>query len=931
MIWQRNLGSGTTNATGDANGDGRVDAADLRAWKQIAISSFTPAGTPLVYPGRPVITSNGTAGTVNTISVPVVSGVRIDDVPTYRDEIVEVRGTQSLNLAGGYRLAGPGNTLNSFLPAGATLTINGIVLEEDTETTEPITNRSLSINTSGAALGRVEIPGVISGGGSITLGHTGTNSPIATFVLSGNNTFLGRTTLNRGTLVLDSDTALGNHDGPGDDAADLKEGNPSNHAGFNLVSTSDTRKISVEHQLAQFSTIAGEHSLEWAGVTAQTNSRGFINLLPAGKVFLHSGNIYGVTGTDTTRNITFDGSGKTVVTGLLSHKRYNINNTESTSGVPANSEDPDTTGVVTSLVKDGSGALELNGGATYTGATTVNGGNLHYGVFNDDVATSAININFGAVGASSFVSTGVPDTLQTNQFFLARISTTSTGGIEIPASESGVTYDFTAGLLGIISDSGAKLSLAAPDTGLNFTGAIVPHSATFRLGGGSGTLTLPNAQLTGSNSLEVTNGGVVQLNGANTYTGTTSVLAKYTSSRTAAALLNVGSATGGASTITNAATNRVYGGTVLAVGNLQNGGVPSSLGSSSSLASNLVIQGSTLRYTGAGASSDRLFTVGTGGATIEASGTGAVNFTNTGALAMDEAETRDGTTATNANVTDLASTADLVVGMPVSGTNVPANATIANITGPTSFTLSANGTAAGTSSLTFGSVARTLTLGGTNAGNNTLRPNIVNGGAATNVAKTGSGTWILTGTNTYTGTTTVSDGTLLVNGANSGGGAVTVAAGATLGGTGSITGAITVNGTLAAGASAGTLTVTGGVTFNAGSTTIVEIGGTGATQFDQLNMTGALVAGGTFDVDLIGGFTPSIGNSFDVFDFGSASGAFTLSLPGLGPGMAWNTSALLTTGTISVVAGLGVVPEPTALALIAVGLLAARPIRRRCR
>jgi hypothetical protein len=33
VIWQKNLGTGTSNGTGDANGSGAVDAADLAVWK----------------------------------------------------------------------------------------------------------------------------------------------------------------------------------------------------------------------------------------------------------------------------------------------------------------------------------------------------------------------------------------------------------------------------------------------------------------------------------------------------------------------------------------------------------------------------------------------------------------------------------------------------------------------------------------------------------------------------------------------------------------------------------------------------------------------------------------------------------------------------------------------------------------------------------
>ena len=50
--------------------------------------------------------------------------------------------------------------------------------------------------------------------------------------------------------------------------------------------------------------------------------------------------------------------------------------------------------------------------------------------------------------------------------------------------------------------------------------------------------------------------------------------------------------------------------------------------------------------------------------------------------------------------------------------------------------------------------ARTLTLTGSNANDNTLAAVIGDNGGATSVTKAGSGVWVLSGTNTYTGVTT---------------------------------------------------------------------------------------------------------------------------------------------------------------------------------
>ena len=167
----------------------------------------------------------------------------------------------------------------------------------------------------------------------------------------------------------------------------------------------------------------------------------------------------------------------------------------------------------------------------------------------------------------------------------------------------------------------------------------------------------------------------------------------------------LGAATQGSTTVPLAIpTNTTDTGTTGAVNTTLTFGFANPLGISTNAASNFVLDGGTLQYTGAAASTDRLFTVGAAEAgctcTLDASGTGALNFTNTGAIAY--------------------------------GT-----------TGQT----------------------RTLGLTGTNTGANTLAPSIANNGAgAVSLTKTGVGSWTLTGNNTYTGTTTVSGGILTAAG-----------------------------------------------------------------------------------------------------------------------------------------------------------------------
>ena len=186
-------------------------------------------------------------------------------------------------------------------------------------------------------------------------------------------------------------------------------------------------------------------------------------------------------------------------------------------------------------------------------------------------------------------------------------------------------------------------------------------------------------------------------------------------------------------------------------------------------------------------------------------------------------------------------------------------------------------------------VNTTWSIGGRNS-SSTFAGQIKDAGVTT-IIKTGTGTWTLTGNNSFSGGMVVNGGTLLVNnavGSGTGGGAVDVQAGATLGGSGTIAGSVSIedDAFFAPGTtSIGTLTISNLLDLSPNSTTVIQVNKSAATN-DVANVASVNYDGQLMVTNLGGTLAP--GDAFQIFDAGSYTGDFAAILGSPGPRLAWD-------------------------------------------
>jgi len=834
-------------------------------------------------------------------------------------------GTGTVTFSGG-----TGNTVNTYVNEGtvnitgkwsgattsSTTTISGGVLSLQNATTAAINNGTVTVQGTGTL---TETAGINITGATTSLV---VNGPSATANLLANS-YGGATTLTLGTVNVGNKAAFGTS------AVAMK--------GATVSATTDLVGVGVNAIANTFTLnatsgasgttvyFAGSKNLEFSGPGSMPNvSQTLNNSMTSTGSLIFSGAFN--LGNNT---LTLVGTGKTAISGDIAGG-----------------------GTAGKIINQAAGTLTLSGNNSYTGVTQASAGvlllnsaNALPGGIGVAGGLSNLTLSNGVVGLGNGdftrgLGTGV------TQVQWAANSTGGGGGgfaafganrtVNLGGASAAVTWATS----NFVSD-GYDLILGAPDADftLDFQNPINLNNVlrTVQVDNGSAVI---DARLSGvisnaTGGLVKTGAGNLELTGANTYGGNNRVQAgtlSFNSGNTSAngtqalginttVYLGVASASSGTLSYTGAGAGTL----AKAVNIIGNGGdtIQNSGGGLLTLSGTLTKNGTVMTLKGG---SNGINVTGT----IAGSAPGSDLIIDGGLTTLSAANTYNGPTyiingatltANAANALPAGNRTAVYMDQTGSGTStlaLGANQTIASLTGASSSAVNLN--------------ANTLTIG-TGAGSTTFSGNIT--GAGGSLVKDDASTQILGGTNTYTGTTTVSAGTLLISGNTASAFSVTggSAASAVLGGTGTISGTVTFSsatgGILSAGGTGtiGTLT-TGAVSASLASNIKMELGATYPT-YDILKTSGLNADNFTLDVSNLGGMTFANGQSFVIFQTQAGApltltGNFTaVNLPGLTGGLIWDQAALISAGTLNVV------PEPSTWVLLAFSLMTVMILRRR--
>ncbi len=779
-----------------------------------------------------------------------------------------------------------------------------------------LSNSATSKTVTFTGAGNIVVNSTIFNGGNATVNATASSITVTSTgstTLSGNNTYGGLTTMNNvgGTLTLS-----GNNSGAAGGVT-LTAGTLNiNHAsalGTGALTISANATINNTSGAAVINAANQSWTLTDGLTFGTANSTSANNLdLGTGNVTISASRAITFAGTNSTLsmgfgNITSASSGRTLTangagnTLLLRGLSLSQNGTVAVSATLAGSANIRIDGAIVpgsafahGVTITNTGTTTFNGTNTYTGATTISAGTL---ALSGSLNGSNVIINGGTLNQTSAgliaggsatlaVSSGTA-TLAGNNTYAGGTTLSSAGTLNINhAYALGSGSLLTTG--GTIDNtSGGAITLAT--TNAQSWNGIITFLGTSDLNLGTGAVTMSNDRIVSVNAGNLTIGGAIAEASAGktlTKNGSGTLFLTGNNTYTGSTTINAGTLFLTGNNISTG--NTVINAGVLNVAYLTNNSVSGPLGNTTTANVRLQLGDGTLQYTGSNVtSSDRGFRI-IGNATFDASGNGSgatMSLTKTGAIDS------------------------------------------------------------------YFSGNKILSLAGSNTGSNLISGSFSDNSATNtlSVVKSGAGTWIMGGTNTYTGATIVTGGKLYINGTTSTSSAVDVTGGL-LGGNGTIGGSVTVNSgaTIAGGVNGvGMLTLSNSLTLSDNSTFSAGIGGsTAGSQYSQVLVAGAVTLNGANNLALTLSYTPtdqqlffltagatSITGSFDSLNGVSVAlpqGAFfTLGDQQFIIGYTGNSTAGTFQGGNDLVLQASAVPEPSTWALLGLGLFSAVLLVRR--
>jgi fibronectin-binding autotransporter adhesin len=553
------------------------------------------------------------------------------------------------------------------IPAGSTVKLNsGVLANWNSSLTlgsniQLIQNSTIDVERATT----LTSTGTISGDFTYVGAPTGlTKTGLGTLVLGGTNTYLGATTINGGVLSISSDANLGN---PGGSTV-LPGGITFGVAGGHLAVTSSvtSNRVITMTAAGSINVAAGQTYIN----NAPTAGAGLLTINGPGTVILNGLNTTGVNSHDNTAI----SNGATLMTqAALGTPFGDVAVTINGGSLRVNTNGPGAAFVIPTVNFAGGSFIRLDaqmGNDIQLTATTlarVGAGTL--------AIVPGVDGNLGNTAGADARVLGTTILGQTTNNVPGLATLNNLGGV------SGNNVNAVAGsILRLASSTDASASFVSYDPVLGFISAT-PASALTNTFAGSTSATIAN------------------INSATAITGTVDVFGLTTTANISGGTLRLRSMN------TNDMGALIFNGT-------------------STMSSNLIVNGLTP----------------------------SVNLTG--------ASTASTTTIT------VPSTAGLVVGMPISGPGIPVGATIATIASATTFTISSAATSTA-SNLTL--VVNPATTGASEgiiyvSGNTGTAATISGGISARTITKTGAGELILSGSNGIYGALTVNNGTLTLGG-----------------------------------------------------------------------------------------------------------------------------------------------------------------------